>query len=415
MKKNYSILASIFLLTFISCSSTQRIFIDDKKSVNTEEFESFHITTKSDDEDYLLFIEALNCCINKNWDNAIEKIKQAALKNPDNGKSKYIPFLFLMVNRSFPSDKVIDVIKQLDNVLFQDNFLYFSLIKDNPMKLQWLSDSFETKWISPYIASVSKILGYQTTNWPVVIVKINDVPLRMILDTGADRTVISENAARKTGLSTLQDYKIIVEDAAGKKSYYNTALIHSLQIGDLIVQNTDCCISDSKTSINVVDGVIGWPILSQLVVSFDAKKRTITFTKPTEVITQKTNFYWVQKPIISCGTITNQIKQSFFMLDTGATKTKFSELGIEQFGVSKIFSGFRLSGAANGAYIRKSSKFSKITLVIDSKIICFMNHYNVFPGTWLLPLSGNIGSDIMQAGILTLNYPAGTYKFEKYK
>jgi hypothetical protein len=114
-----------------------------------------------------------------------------------------------------------------------------------------------------------------TPGLPVLVsVKINGAgPITLILDTGADRTLVSPEALHRLGISIENGQRGILKGIAGA-SYVNAVWVTSVEVGEagvgpLLIIAYD---GDLKTA----DGLLGRDFLVHFNVTIDSKERIVT-------------------------------------------------------------------------------------------------------------------------------------------
>ena len=100
-------------------------------------------------------------------------------------------------------------------------------------------------------------------------------PLTLILDTGAERTLITSSGVRKLGLSFENAGRAVLQGVTGM-SLGDAVWVNSVEVGEvkvgpllIIVHNTD---------LKEADGLLGRDFLSNFHVMIDSKEGTVTLT-----------------------------------------------------------------------------------------------------------------------------------------
>jgi len=110
---------------------------------------------------------------------------------------------------------------------------------------------------------------------PVLVnVKINDAgPLTLILDTGADRTLIRLSALRRLGVANENTTRVVLRGVTGESDvdavWVNTVEVGEVRVGPLLIIAHD---ADLKGA----DGLLGRDFLSHFNVTIDSKEGVVT-------------------------------------------------------------------------------------------------------------------------------------------
>ena len=110
---------------------------------------------------------------------------------------------------------------------------------------------------------------------PVLVnVKINDAgPLTLILDTGADRTLIRLSALRRLGVANENTTRVVLRGVTGESNvdavWVNAVEVGEVRVGPLLIIAHD---ADLKGA----DGLLGRDFLSHFNVTIDSKEGVVT-------------------------------------------------------------------------------------------------------------------------------------------
>ena len=114
-----------------------------------------------------------------------------------------------------------------------------------------------------------------TPGLPVLIsVKINGAgPITLILDTGADRTMVAPDALQRLGISTENGPRGILKGVTGA-SYVDAVWVNSIEVGEVKVGPLLVVAYDGD--LKNADGLLGRDFLAHFNVTIDSKERFVT-------------------------------------------------------------------------------------------------------------------------------------------
>ena len=114
-----------------------------------------------------------------------------------------------------------------------------------------------------------------TPGLPVLIsVKISGAgPITLILDTGADRTMVAPEALQRLGISTENGPRGILKGVTGA-SYVDAVWVNSIEVGEVKVGPLLVVAYDGD--LKNADGLLGRDFLAHFNVTIDSKERFVT-------------------------------------------------------------------------------------------------------------------------------------------
>jgi predicted aspartyl protease len=112
---------------------------------------------------------------------------------------------------------------------------------------------------------------------PVLVnAKINGLgPITLILDTGAERTIISPTAQSKLGLSLENSPPVTLKSVTGM-DYANRVWVDFIEVGETRVGPLLVVVYEAD--LKGADGLLGRDFLSHLNLTIDSKEKVITLT-----------------------------------------------------------------------------------------------------------------------------------------
>lgn len=269
-------------------------------------------------------------------------------------------------------------------------------------ELQWNQDNFDLP------------LFLNSSNNPIVEVKLNGKKYRFWLDTGAGMSVISERVRKACKISYLDaDSKFKAGTGTQKLVGFRPGIIESLDLGELTVKNHRVLVL--KTSdlqmrllgipLVKIDGIVGWPLLKQLDLEFDFPKASLEVREPKLQPGREGGLYWYSSPFVPCH-LSNG-KRVNLMLDTGASETFFYGPALAPLGLSPSGTSRALRGSAGGKELAKTQVLRDVSLVFSglginlSYVEAYPKDSDSFPP---VVLHGVLGQNVMSKGILRVDW-----------
>ncbi len=111
----------------------------------------------------------------------------------------------------------------------------------------------------------------------IVSAKISDVaaPISLILDTGADRTVIAPQALWRLGISTLNAPRAVIKGVTGS-GQAEVIQVSSVQVGEAQVGPRRIVAHDAD--LRQAEGLLGRDFLEHFTVTIDAREQIVTLS-----------------------------------------------------------------------------------------------------------------------------------------
>jgi tetratricopeptide (TPR) repeat protein len=121
-------------------------------------------------------------------------------------------------------------------------------------------------------------------NRPILEVRLNGEkdPYRFVLDTGSGMSVISFNTAKRLGLKPVARGGLARAVGGGGKFEIVYGYLHSLDIGDVRVENVPVYIRHFFDNAVPVDGYLGLSVVSRFLTSIDYGARRMTLIKQNQ-------------------------------------------------------------------------------------------------------------------------------------
>ena len=102
-------------------------------------------------------------------------------------------------------------------------------------------------------------------------------PITMILDTGADRTLLVPSALERLGISIENAERVMIRGVTGK-SYGSAVWVNSVEVGGAGVAPLLVVVHDSD--LKGAEGLLGRDFLANFNVTIDSKKQLVTLAPP---------------------------------------------------------------------------------------------------------------------------------------
>ena len=117
-----------------------------------------------------------------------------------------------------------------------------------------------------------------TPGSPILVsAKINGAgPVTLVLDTGADRTVVAPAALWRLGISTASAFRAEIKGVTGA-SPAEMVWVNSVQVGEALVGPLPIVVHDAD--LKQAEGLLGRDFLSLFTVTIDTKAGVVTLTR----------------------------------------------------------------------------------------------------------------------------------------
>ena len=202
-------------------------------------------------------------------------------------------------------------------------------------------------------ASSTVVPFYTTDHRPVIHVRVNGskVPLRFVLDTGSGMTVISDETARRLGLSAVARGGLARAVGGGGRFEIVYGFLDSIHIGEARMANVPVYIRRFYDKDNPVDGYIGLSVISKFITTVDYGARTFMLMRqrsgdidpasaPTDIeIPIRTTLSGFLSGEVHLDGVSKPLN---FIIDTGASISVVSEVLMASEGMSRFAQSTRM-------------------------------------------------------------------------
>lgn len=258
--------------------------------------------------------------------------------------------------------------------------------------------------------SVHQSFTLQKRGHVVVTLFVNGRPKRFMVDTGAQRTMLSTQLATELGLATLVDAKLI--NSLGQSLPSSVTLLDSIRLGALQVKHIPVGVQ-SLWGFNV-DGALGWDILRQFRTTIDYANRTITLANPAGPVSSIPNLLGGSRPLL-------QVQNK-----TGGYMTLFGDTGdngrviLTPQGKAKLTDGrpghiLNLTlGFGGQMRLRRTNAMKRFTIQADGHARQLRKQSAELPEEQIssVLIDGLIGSGFFRHGRLTLDPARNRYDYQ---
>ena len=191
-------------------------------------------------------------------------------------------------------------------------------------------------------AQPAPITFQKTLNLLFTEVTINGQgPYRFLIDTGATQTVVSEKLATKLGLKKIATN---IMHGVGGDGKLDSPIFRadSLKIGDVTVKNLPLGTLSNPILDQILDGIIGTPMLSDFVITIDYPRSRIELAKKGPE-TGTVVPVWCFSGLLLARVEVNGQHPGNFLIDTGADTTMLAHSMAGKLGVNKNTPGAALN------------------------------------------------------------------------
>lgn len=259
-------------------------------------------------------------------------------------------------------------------------------------------------------ATVEHKMPQTIGNLPAVQVRINDVDVVLLIDTGAMISTVTESMAKRCALMA-GETALEADNPFGSSVTTQLAYANMLNIGGhefihkpfIVIPDAALDFHDQFPDLPPIFGTIGWEVIRKLKWTIDFKNRTVLIESPVHrrvAPNMCCDFF----PMVR---VEIDNKSMVLGLDTGATTTHFG------MSMTSCFGGLAQTTKAGGGVgvahcEEKGSAIPELLLLVEGTEIVLENawvysdrEYSM-SNTFILP--GILGSDIAKNASLVIDY-----------
>lgn len=253
---------------------------------------------------------------------------------------------------------------------------------------------------------------------PVVEAQVNGVMAKLILDTGATAGVIvTPDFARRAEIAYEGNpLRPDTYGVGGAGAQVTAARVPKFRLGAITRSQLDGGVSTAIEAISArmgggIDGVIGYGFFGRYRLVLDDANRTVCF-KPSQRVRAGHAFDLApRKPLIRLSATING-KQRMAALDTGASATV---VAIGDVADRKNANSVEIQGAGGTEGVALVDNVTMIAgpFALKNARVVAASFFPALSNAAGARIDAIIGWDVLQGGVLTIDYPARRLSFEK--
>ncbi|SOD89449.1 retropepsin-like aspartic protease [Spirosoma fluviale] len=241
-------------------------------------------------------------------------------------------------------------------------------------------------------------------SYVIANVLLNGKPVRLVLDSGANFSIISQKLNDELKMAPLATVNVL--NSVGTLVKSSVGLLDSLSFGNVRLTHVPVIYTakDGVFKTMHADGLLGWDILQKLTYTADFKEQTLMIRKPVLDTTAEKNLFGIGYPILVVRSASGNPLNMYF--DSGSNSVDLREKGAAKLGEYKTR---KRPGAAFGIGKMKIGLFRYV------KDFTFQTNGQSFSrkSTYLSPLKkvflnidcdGVISNAPFQKGRFTIDY-----------
>lgn len=271
--------------------------------------------------------------------------------------------------------------------------------------------------------AVTMPLSVSKTGSPIIPVVVNGKKFNFWIDTGAGLSVLSSEVAEICGVQPIGKEKTNAVTATNKRVTIRPAVIDSLNIGGLRIDNHPAIIIDKSDlefkllglfTMVKIDGIIGWNAIRNMCLEIDFANHKVSISKPRRRNSLRSNLFWLGYPIVEL--IAENGVPLYFGLDTGARKSAVTQNIFTKIKAQPGAAKKETVGSAGGFEELERKTLANLTLHLGKYLLQFRD-IKTLPakGAVFIKSDGVIGSDVFNGGRLIIDYQNNYLGFDALK
>jgi len=262
------------------------------------------------------------------------------------------------------------------------------------------------------------------TGAPIVDALINGEIVSCWLDTGTGLSVVASDTASRCGVEYLGREVTVATTGTRRTVDVRPAIIEKIELGNLVISRHPATVIDSshltfrfRRALGVVkiDAILGWKLIKRFSVQLDYESRVIRFKKTQKMVSSERNLFWLGYPFVKVRSTRGT--PLYFGLDTGAESTTVTRNILKKHAISVPIQRKRVNVvSAGGSEKMETLIIPALKIIMDEWELSFHDLMSrPAKGAAFVELDGILGSDILRAGTLTIDWPNGVIGFDPHK
>jgi len=266
------------------------------------------------------------------------------------------------------------------------------------------------RWSSPVRPARQALLTY-TGDLVLLDVEINGRPAKLMLDTGAEFTVIGSRLAERAGVRALPGRTKVTGIADGVDARLASV---RLDIGAARIENHPVWLVDSSHleqlsaagGLPMLGGVIGWNTVKELRITMDRNEGALDIERSPRRAHSQTGFFWFGQPLVTVQS-ENGLAM-YFQLDTGLTGSRVSRALAGEAGFGNGYSAQLSVVSLDGRRMVEGSAHPDTALYVGGARLVLSRLWATPPrGKPYGPRDGVLGADALVRGHIVIDFGSG--------
>lgn len=258
----------------------------------------------------------------------------------------------------------------------------------------------------------------------VARVAVNGAPAQdFYFDTGASMSVLTEGTARRCGVPLLAGEAGATGTSTERQVSFRVGLVDSLIIAGvtaravpvMVVPDEDLELALPTGETLRVNGIVGWPLLARLRVTFDYPAQTMTVELPqARTAGSARNLAFFGMPMVEVAV--DASGPLHFILDTGARNSCLLGPGLDRLARApklEEHSGYRAGAGGGGTYVEQRIPKASITCAGQTVAGVSLPVRSLSESDMTVQADGILGWNVLRHFVVTLDAPNGTVELKR--